>query len=183
MGSIMFIIGVILIILGYPFFPYGRPPIAGFLLQMGAQLLVLMLLLRLIEFRGKAAKFAKNSIVKYFRLWSMVSLSIFCLQIYEMFAKWLLTLIVSPFRSLNFLKHGIFSYNSFLWPMLAALFVMLCFDILLRLWARINFIASFEWLVIRFQSIATKEVSPRLDVDLMMNRINWINFSFFTAKK
>ena len=175
-GSIMTIIGITLTILGYPFFPYGRPPIAGFLLQIGVQILVIMLLFRLVEFRGKAAKFAKNPIIKYFRLWSMVSLSIFCLQIYEMLAKWILTLIVSPFRSLNFLHHGIFSYYSFLWPMLAALFVIFCFDIFLRLWSKINFIASFEWFVIRFQSIATKEISPRLDVDLMMNRMNWINF-------
>ena len=81
-----------------------------------------------------------------------------------------------PFRSIDFLEHGIFSYYSFLWPILASFFVIFCFDILLRLWSKINFIFSFEWFVIRFQSIPTKEVSPRLDVELMMHQIDWINF-------
>lgn len=176
-GLAMLICGVILIVFGFPFLPTGRPSIASFLLQMGSQLLIIMLLLRLIEFRGRAKKFAKRRIIKYFRLWSMVSLSVFCLQIYEMFGRWLLTKIVSPFSSIDFLQHGTFSYYSIHWPMLAALFVILCFDILLRLWARINFVASFEWFVIRYQSLATKDISPRLDVDLMMNKIDWINFN------
>jgi hypothetical protein len=173
----MVICGIILIVLGFPFLPTGRPSIASFLLQIGAQLLVIIIFLRLVEFRGKGAKFARNPVVKYFRLWSMVSLSVFCLQLYEMFGRWLLTLIVSPFRDINFLQHGTFSYHTVHWPMMAALFVILCFDIILRLWARINFAGSFEWFVIRFQSIATKDISPRLDVDLMMNRINWISFN------
>ncbi|MCG3222658.1 MAG: hypothetical protein H7641_14860 [Candidatus Heimdallarchaeota archaeon] len=176
-GLVMVICGIVLIVLGFSFLPTGRPSIASFLLQIGTQLLVVILFLRLVEFRGKAAKFAKNPVVKYFRLWSMVSLSVFCLQIYEMFGRWLLTLIVSPFRSINFLQQGTFGYHSVHWPMIAALFVIFCFDILLRLWARINFVASFEWFVIRFQGLATKDISPRLDVDLMMNRMKWISFN------
>ncbi|MCK4771236.1 MAG: hypothetical protein KAT02_12895, partial [Candidatus Heimdallarchaeota archaeon] len=176
-GLVMVICGIVLIVLGFPFLPTGRPSIASFLLQIGVQLLVVILFLRLVEFRGKAAKFAKNPVVKYFRLWSMISLSVFCLQIYEMFGRWLLTIIVSPFRSINFLQHGTFGNLTVHWPMIAALFVIFCFDILFRLWSRINFVGSFEWFVIRFQSIATKDISPRLDVDLMMNRIEWINFN------
>ncbi len=176
-GFAMVICGVIMLILGFKFLPTGRPSIASFFLQMGLQLIVTMLFFRFVEFRGRADKFARNPVVKYFRLWSMVSLSVFCLQIYEMFGRWLLTLIVSPFRSINFLQQGTFGNYSVHWPMLAALFVILCFDIVLRLWAKINFVVSFEWFVIRFQSIATKDISPRLDVDLMMNKINWINFN------
>jgi hypothetical protein len=176
-GLVMVVIGVTLIALGFPFLPTGRPSVASFLLQMGGQLIVVMLFFRFVEFRGKADKFARNPIVKYFRLWSMVSLSVFCLQIYEMFGRWLLTLIVSPFRSIDFLQHGTFTYFDIHWPLLAALFIILTFDIVLRLWSKINFVGSFEWFVIRFQSIPTKEISPRLDVDLMMNRMKWINLN------
>ena len=175
-GLVLFSIGVILIVFGASFLPTGRPSTASFLVQMGGQLMVVMLFLRLIEFRGKAHKFARNPVVKYFRLWSMVSLSIFCLQVYEMFGRWILTLIVSPFIPIDFAQQGTFGHFDIHWPMLAALFVILCFDILLRLWAKTNFIFSFEWFIIRLQSIATKDISPRLEVDLMMNKVNWINF-------
>ena len=171
-------LGVILVVSGVRFTFVEKPPaIPTYLIDLGGEVGLVTLCLWLFEFRGKATKFANNRIVKHFRLWGMVSLSIFCLDLYVFAPRAFLQLIVGRFTSFNFMHDDIFvGIEGLAWVLLVSFVVIAFYELLLWLWKRINFTCSFEWFMIRLQSLLTKKKSIRLNVDFMMNKVHWINF-------
>ena len=106
----------------------------------------------------------------------MISLTVFWLEIYDLLPKFFLNIFFGSVTGINFLEHA-FGYGQLIYAALVAVFSMLWYDVLIRIWGKINFIGSFEWFMIRLQSFVSKqELSSRLNVDLMLNRVQWINF-------
>ncbi len=170
--------GIILAVSGVRFTFVEKPPtIPTYLIQMGGQIGLVTLFLWLVEFRGKGMKFANNRIIKHFRLWAMVSLTVFAFDLFNFIPRSFLQLTAGRFTSFNFLHDDIFEgIEGFAWVLLVSFVVILFYELLLWLWKKVNFAGSFEWSMIRLQSILTKQKSSKLNVDLMMNKIHWINF-------
>lgn len=184
-----FVVGIILIVFhvatNFPASVYNKPPdIPVFLLHLGGQIAVIILFLNLVEFKNRGQIFANRAIVRFIRRWSLVSLTIFVLDIYELFAKWFLSAIISIFYPLDLTKHGTFQGISGLLPsMIFSLLVVLMYDLLIRIWALVDFTGSFEWLIVQTQALFTKQRSSKLKMDIFMNHTDWINFGLKKEKR
>ena len=184
-GLACIITGILLAVFGVPFTFVSTPPaIPTYLIHLGGQTIVLMIFLGLVEFRGRGEKFANRRIVKFFRLWSMASLTIFVADLYFYVPRFFLSLILNNFTSYNVMEDNIFSgVEGLPWVLLVSFVVILFYEILIWVWSKVNFTGSAEWLLILMQSKLTGQKSTRLDVDTMMNKVHWINFNENLIKK
>ncbi|MEA2071385.1 MAG: hypothetical protein U9O98_08855 [Asgard group archaeon] len=156
-----------------------RPPLGNYFIMLGAQLITIFLFLWLIEFRGKGEKFATNPIVKHFRLWGIISLTIYTLQIYELLPRLIIGNITNWIFNTNYnmVAGSVFGVGGEYKAILFAFIVILFFELLIYLWSRINFLLSFEWSIISITNMFTDQKSYRLNVQIMLNNINWVNYS------
>ncbi|MHA1742987.1 MAG: hypothetical protein ACTSV6_01895, partial [Candidatus Heimdallarchaeota archaeon] len=156
----------------------NRPALGNFLLMLGGQLGVIFLLLGLVEYRGRGEKFANRRIVKHLRLWGMISLSIYVLAIFDLFPRWCLSAIYNLIYSsnINLMQSSLFGYGKELQALGVAVFVIFTYELLVYLWSKNDFKYSFEWFVIRLQTLGSAIVSSRLNVDLIINQTHWINY-------
>jgi hypothetical protein len=150
-----------------------RPALGNYLVITGAEICVIMLFLCLVEYRGKSERFANNKIVKHMRLWSMISLTLYCLQIFEIIPRWVLGNTINQFTPIDPLLTASFGYGKEYIAFLVAVFGILFYEGLIYLWSQQNFLFSFEWFIIKFQSLFSKETSKRLDVNLILNEVQW----------
>ncbi len=151
---------------------FQRPPMQYFFLLLGAQFGLMILLLWLVEYRGKAHKFGNNIIVKYFRLWGTIALSVFSLQIWSLVPR----AILNPLFSINLMNEKFELLTGGWWVLMFAVLTILCYDLLFWLWAQINFIFSFEWFIIKLGSIPTRSVSKRLNVKEILHEVEWMDY-------
>ncbi|NHJ85397.1 MAG: DUF1624 domain-containing protein [Asgard group archaeon] len=170
--------GGILLWRGFFTLSNGRPAIGNYMLKAGGQICAIMLIFHLVEYKGKAAKFAKNPIVKYMRLWSMASLTIYCLQIFEILPRWVLSNMLRMFsHPINLLKSSIFGFGKEYLAILVALFCLVYFNAVVSIWAKFNFKFSFEWVIAKLASFGSKQSSHRLNIAYLMNNIEWLNYN------
>ena len=171
-------LGGMFIALGFVSFGNERPPLGNYLVMFGAQICTMFLFLWLVEFRGKAEQFGNNRFVKHFRLWGMISLSIYVLQIYELLPRFIVgsfyNLIFYP--QINMVAGGAFGSGEEYKTLIFAVIAILFFELLVYLWSKVNFFLSFEWCITKTVSLITKQTTYRLDVESMMNKIQWIDY-------
>lgn len=176
-GLSCILVGTLLILSGLPYSIFNqRPALSTFLIQIGGQIWVLMFFIRRIEYRGKAESFANSRIVKYLRRWAMISLTVFWLEIFDILPKFFLNITLGKATGTDFLKNS-FGYGKLTVAVFIALFSILWYHVLVRLWSRVNFAGSFEWFLIRFQGLVSRNISPRLDVNKMFHNVRWVNFT------
>ncbi|MHA1347376.1 MAG: hypothetical protein ACTSO3_13330 [Candidatus Heimdallarchaeaceae archaeon] len=176
-GVLMIASGVILIVLGLPFTFLEQPPaITTYLLRLGGQVCLLMVLLALIEFRGKGKTFANRRIVKFFRRWSILSLTIYSLHILELLPRWVLSLILQKQPGYNFMEEGIIGRGQELWMFLAIAYILLFYELVVRLIIKFKMKGSFEWLLVKLQNLFKEVKSSKIVSDLLGNEIEWINY-------
>ncbi|MHA1685644.1 MAG: hypothetical protein ACTSYD_04455 [Candidatus Heimdallarchaeaceae archaeon] len=179
---IILIMGLTLIILNIwtdlPAHIFRKPPdVPIFLILAAGEIAAVFGMFSLVECKGKAQKFGQNKIVKIFRKWGMLSLTLFVLELFETLSKGLLTVLTWPLFHADFIKENTFSgIDGFYGTLLVAFFVLLCFYALVELWSRVNFFLSFEWLIVEIQGLITKQKSAKINVKKMMNDVIWINF-------
>ncbi len=175
-GIVSMGIGGLLIALGLPFSIFNqRTALSTHLIQLGGQVIVLVAILRFVEYRARAHIFAKRRFVRYCRRWGMVALSIYGLEILDLLPKGTLNLVLGEKTGVNFLLNSL-GYGKMTYALLVAVYSLIWYDIVIRLWSRVNFKFSFEWISISLQGLITKSPSTRLDVDLMLNRTKWQEF-------
>ena len=167
--------GALLIVAGMPFSAFHRPALTNHLLQLGGQLIAVLLPLRLVEFRGRATKAANSRFIRFIRRWAMVALTVYALEIFDILPEWTLNLFLGKLSGLNFFQR-IFTLEQLPLAILVAVYSVLWYYLLLLAWGKVNFKGSFEWLLIQIQGWVSKERSQRLDVDLMLHRVEWKNF-------
>ena len=144
--------------------------------------MVVMLFLRIVEYRGKSEKFANNLIVKHFRLWAIASLSIFWLEIVDLFPKWILNIIFAKKIGKNLFEHSL-GYGYFTIALGVGAFSFLFYELIVFLWSRVNFKGSFEWFLINLQAIGSKTKSKRLNVKALLNQSKYIVFVDITKEQ
>ena len=173
-------LGGVFMLLGFVTLGNNRPDTGNFLLMLGGQLGVVFLLLRLIEYRGRGEQFANRKIVKHFRLWGMISLSVYCLAIFELLPRWIIGTTYNLLYSseTNLLHSSLFGYGEEYKAMLIAVAIILSFELVVYSWAKSNFKYSFEWFIIKLQGFSTKLSSHRLNVELIMNNTHWENYRY-----
>ncbi len=176
-GVLMIIAGLILIVLGLPFTFLEQPPaITTYLLRLGGQVCLLMTLLALIEYRGKGKTFANRRIVKFFRRWSILSLTIYSLHILELLPRWILSLILQKLPGYNFMEEGIIGRGQELWMFLAIAYILLFYELAIRLFIQFKMKGSFEWLLVKVQALFKGVKSSKIISDLLGDEIQWISY-------
>ena len=177
MTSLGFIsLGAILIVAGLPFdFTWFRPDLTYFLILMGTWIGVISLLLYKVEYRGDPKKFANRKIVSLMRLWGIIALSIYTLQIFSILPKWFASLLLIDVNLVT--ERYPIPYGQETYVFLLCFYILFTYHLVVKLWSKINFKFSFEWLIIRFAALGSKQsVSQRLNVDAIMNKTTWINY-------
>ena len=108
-----------------------------FLVLNGAALFATLLVVRLVEFRGKGARFAKQTTT--IRRYGFVAFSVYNYQFFAFPLQLILSLIV----------YGTPTYQSFTWPGMLLLVVLayLEFQAILLLWEKVNYVGSIEWCI------------------------------------
>ena len=153
-------------------FTWFRPNLSYFLILNGIWIGLIALLLRLVEFRGKGEDFAISRAGRYFRLWGIIALSVFSLQIYSMLPKWLFSFLVPE----NLLIDKLPKYSEG-YVILLSLMIVAAYDLSIRLWSKINFKYSFEWFIIKASSRGSGyPVSERLNTRRILDETEWINY-------
>ncbi|MFW9923848.1 MAG: hypothetical protein ACFFDW_11240, partial [Candidatus Thorarchaeota archaeon] len=92
---VFMVLGGMFMALGFFVPTNGRPAIGNYLLMLGGQIGVMMLFLYFVEYRGRTEKFANRKIVRHFRMWSMISLTIFSFGMLEIIPKEILSIVIS----------------------------------------------------------------------------------------
>ncbi|MEA2070309.1 MAG: hypothetical protein U9O98_03370, partial [Asgard group archaeon] len=177
-GLFFLISGIGFVFLGYFSFGNSRPPIGNYLVMLGGQLCVFFILLRLVEYRGKAQEFGNHPLVKHFRLWGMLSLTLFVLDLLDILPRMLFGLGYNVIFSvqLNMIPGNVFGMGQEYLAIIYAIFSIIFYEGIIYLWSRIDFFLSFEWIIIHFVGVITNKFSKRLDVQKMMNEVTWINY-------
>ena len=153
-------------------FTWFRPNLSYFLILMGIWVGIIALLFRLVEFRGKGKEFATSRLGRYFRLWGVIALSIFSLQIYSMLPKWIFSFLVPENLLIDKLPKGSEGY-----VLLLSFMIVATYDLVVRLWSKVNFKFSFEWFIVRLASLGSGyPVSQRLNTKRILDETEWINY-------
>ncbi len=187
-GFLLFIIGIILTIvnikLGYRWTIMERTAsLSTFLLRLGSQIMISFAVVRVVEFRGRGEIFANRPIIKFLRFWGVISLTVYIIQIFELFPRWLLTIIFRPFTGINFLEENIIPQGSELLLLFVGIFSVMCFYYLQKLWSKIYYIGTFEWMILKIQQLLFKTEKRRIDADVLMNKVQWINLGELKTQK
>jgi hypothetical protein len=167
--------GGLLIAAGMPFSAFHRPALTNHLIQLGGQLIAVLVPLRLVEFRGRAQKSANSRFIRFMRRWAMVALTVYALEIFDIFPEWTLNLTIGKLSNLNFFQR-IFTFDQLHLALLVAVYSVLWYYLLLLLWGKIDYKFTLEWFLIQIQGLISGQRSERLNVELMLHHVKWINF-------
>jgi hypothetical protein len=151
MGAIMLVLGGLWILLMYYLgldsfsnlvdhtFDLMRLPIWLPLLFLvtGGNMIMVCLCLRLVEFRGKGEAFARK--MSFFRRFAVVSLTVFTFQYIELLPRHVLS-IFPGFDVIN-------GRVDMLWSIVVVGAILLTWDLILRLWSKVQYRGSAEWLM------------------------------------
>jgi hypothetical protein len=140
--------------------------IGEILMVTGGSLLAMMILLYLIDIRGKGTSFAKYTVP--IRRFGLISLTLFATQ-------WILAVLLIiyhnidnlisgttiAFRDSPYFNGGWTGWQTWGWFLLS-IFIYHC---LLWLWGKVNFTGSFEWITVKLLSRNRKDAGERLDLN------------------
>ncbi len=173
----------------YLMFPYHRyfVPMNGmmyfgwffqFITLNGCSLFMILVMLRLVEFRGRSKSFAKQSV--FIRRFGFVALTVYTVQ----YIYFVLHYLVS-------LAFGLPPYSKLHWNGVIILLILtlLSFHVLLKLWEKVGYIGSIEWMIITLINHISKIKKQnalqdnnlkwwetgKLNVDGVFYNANWIN--------
>ena len=172
-GLILVGVGVWILFFDMEFnFRFHIHPQWFFLISLGLQFLIVTAILRANEFKPT------NSMVNYtrrtrpLRRWSMVALSVYMYQLLDLFPRMLLTALTD----LDFTERGNVEMG---WSFVAMLLVLVFFDVGIRLWEKVHFIGSWEWILVTLgrKLAGKKRVSTqRLHVQEVLYDVEPIKF-------
>lgn len=121
-------------------------PLWYFIFNAGLQLILLYFFFLKIEFNHKLNMDDFMRWTQFFRRWSMVSLSIYMLQVID----------ILP-RELFYHLLGVDFHNrnqvNFTWSLFMILVMIVFWDVTIRLWEKVDFTGSFEWMLIKLGQI------------------------------
>ncbi len=175
LGLLGMIAGGILIALGYPFVFNGRPSMSVYLLQIGGQVGLLMAFFRGIEYKGKQDFFANHWMSRPMRRWSMIALTIYALEILDFIPEMFWNIIIGQYTGIGFLNRP-FGASQIGYALLIAIFSVVWYNGLIKLWGKINFKGTFEWFLIKIQGGFAKTSTIRLNEEIILNKTKWVSW-------
>ncbi|MCF2144540.1 MAG: DUF1624 domain-containing protein [Candidatus Heimdallarchaeota archaeon] len=161
-----------------PFSIIEEPPaIPTYMIRLGGQICLIMLLLRVIEFRGKGEKMANRPVMKYFRRWSYLSLTLYSLQILEILPRAFLKACFydTGITEIDFMHHYTVSNIGYLILIIA--FILVFYEAIIFIFYQIKFIGTLEWLFVTIQNLASKIKSAKINHSLLNNQVEWVNLA------
>jgi len=174
--------GISLYLIGLPMSISMRPTTPSYLMQLGGQLGLITLLTYLVEYKDKGKEFANKKIVRLFRRWGMVALTIYTLEIFDLVPSTFLNLILGKATKVNFLEN-VFGFEKIYLAMIVGIHSMIWYEVMLRLWSKINFKWSMEWILLKIQYTFSKQKSRRLDVNYVLNNVEWMGLKETSEKE
>ncbi|MHA1683469.1 MAG: heparan-alpha-glucosaminide N-acetyltransferase domain-containing protein [Promethearchaeota archaeon] len=147
-----------------------------FLLLTGTQLGLILLIFRLVEFRGKAEVFAKKTTM--FRRFGLVAFSVYNFEFLDVLITFPLSLIP------GFPAYQTDVYDRYLiW--VPVILIILFWHGFLKLWEKVNYVFGLEWFIAKISEklipMKKSEVrypwwkTPRLDPVASLYNADWIN--------
>lgn len=174
--------GIALFLMGQPMSVAMRPTLPSFLIQLGGQVGLIILLIYLVECKDKGKNFANKRIVRSIRRWGMVALTIYTLEIFDLVPGTFLNLILGKATQVNFLEN-VFGFDKIYLAMIVGIHSMIWYEALIRLWSKINFKWSLEWILLKIQYSFSKQKSRRLDVNYVLNNVEWMSMKETSEKE
>jgi hypothetical protein len=176
-GLLVMIAGVIVLVADFRAFTvdFDIFPTWFYLISTGMQIILVWALLRMVEFSKRVALSAKiNKFIRkttFVRRWGLVSLTLFVWQVFPEFLMRYLGNLITGGR-VEFMERG----QAGPWPSIIMIFVvLLVWDLIFRLWERVQFKGSFEWLMATVASKAVggkvkgaKDPAERLQIDAVL---------------
>ncbi|MBD3351084.1 MAG: DUF1624 domain-containing protein [Candidatus Lokiarchaeota archaeon] len=141
--------------------------VGEFLLTTAGSVLLLMIIIYMVDVRGKGKKFAKRTVT--FRRFGIMTLTLWCLQWLVILPLTLLQLIINLVTdSWVYLHNGPFlNLGLSGWELLGTVaYVMLFYHLILWLWQKAEFKGSLEWLTVKLMSTKRRKASGRLSGSL-----------------
>jgi len=121
--------------------------------ELGIFLLLLILLLKRVDFRQTTKKKESNRFV-VIRGFGMIALTVYFFE----------PLVAELLMKLTELVVGNLEWtNQFVWVLLFSIFCLFIWTIILHFWKKINFIGSLEWLSVKLMFMSTKKLSNKAD--------------------
>ncbi|MBD3191268.1 MAG: DUF1624 domain-containing protein [Candidatus Heimdallarchaeota archaeon] len=145
-------------------FTMNRPKVAMYLIETGPQILVTMLFLWLVEFRGSkefAGSFKRYT--QFFRRWGVLALSVYSLQALEFIPRY--------FLQMMFKIPAAAGGCTWQQTALTVFFVLIFWNGVILLWERINFKGSLEWIIVYATSFGRETTPSRLDVNQVIYNV------------
>ncbi len=134
-------------------------PVWFYLFTTGLQIIILMAVLRMVEFSERVAKsdklqkFATKTV--WVRRWGLISLTLFVWQVYpEFLMRWLGNVVTGG--QVEFFIRG---QAGGLPSIIMIIVVLIVWDLLIRLWEKAKFKYSFEWIM---ATIAAKVLGNKI---------------------
>ncbi len=154
-GFLLIVTGSVFLILSdEPFsFIFAIMPFYLYLFHLGMQIIIMFFALRLVEFNPKfQVKFVIHS--TFIRRWGIISLTVYFFQIFDIIIREILFGITGiPFNELNKVSAE--------WALLMVIIVMLSWEIILRLWEKMKYKGSLEFIILKMGVLFGK----KLDAD------------------
>ena len=169
--------GVILIAVGSPWSTIEiNTEVSTYLLRFGGQIIFIWAFLYFIEYRGRGDKFANRHFVKFIRRWGVLSLTLYCMKIFEYIPRLIMQLLFGTISGKNFMKSKIYGNGEELGLIFAVILIVSMYHLVLVVWEKVNYIGSLEWTISKVQSkLLTTDMKQIVDL-LDSEKIYWVNF-------
>ncbi|MHA1198015.1 MAG: hypothetical protein ACTSQF_01475 [Candidatus Heimdallarchaeaceae archaeon] len=159
-----------------------NPPAVGFyMVRLGGQIILLMILLSQIEFKGKGEKFANRFVWKFFRRWGTFSLTIYSLHILELLPRFILTLVSRPTTGINLMEHYVIPKELFWVIIFIVIYVLMFYELVIQIFIQVKMKGSMEWFFVKLQGLFSKVKSNKLDSGLKKEEIVWVSYEETTT--
>ncbi len=153
-----------------------------FVCLTAAQVAAVILVLRLVEFRGRGQWFASKT--KYFRRYGLVAFTIYNYEFFDIPFVLLYCWITGTDYHAGNVTFGVWE----IWIIIIGVFIS--WQIILKLWEKVGYVFGLEWMIAKLADLfftppkkaeSKKEKEPwwysaRLDADIMLKNIQALNF-------
>lgn len=156
---------------------FGWIWIPYFIMVTGAQLAAILLIFRLVEFRGKSEKFAEKTLL--FRRFGFVAFSVYNFQMLDVLVMLPVVLFLGTTLALNILNPVT------IW--IPLILILILWYVVLMLWEKANYVFGLEWCIAKISTVVIPgkkqdgdEKLPwwktqRLDPQASLHDPEWIN--------
>ncbi|MBD3185686.1 hypothetical protein GF325_02560 [Candidatus Bathyarchaeota archaeon] len=153
-----------------------------FILLTGSQIGCMLLIFRLVEFRGKAEAFGKKTL--FFRRFGFVAFSVYNFQFVDVIPVLIVGLLIPGIPGTI---QGVYQSLNVITIWLAILLIIAFWMLLLKIWEKVHYTFSLEWFIAKLSMVLIpinkREMktqvqwwkTPRLDPVAALHEVEWLD--------